>query len=203
MINLLYDNNPANFHFNMKLLNYAATEYAEQHRFYHKFDHIADMILLGKKHFKLSPQQYLAIVFHDIVYNPKSHTNEEDSADHLLVWAGFNCISLVGFIGGEDISTSINIIMDTKGHYYPTCEESREVLDLDLERLARPFQETQFFGDQIRKEFSHLTNKEWIAGRKQFFQHFLSVDPIFNTDYGRTNWEPKARQNVEMTLAMM
>lgn len=193
---------PVERNFNAQLLGYCNFLYSQEGRFYHNFDHITEMIILGKETFHLTFQQYLAILFHDIVYDAKSHINEENSIQRM-----FHLISsLRGPMELSDLQffgVVAAIIKDTKGHFYPTLEASRAVLDLDLERLSRPLAEVQWFTDLIRQEYAHVSDEDFNRGRKEFYRKFLSIDPVFSTDYGRRVWEPKAKENVQILLNMM
>ena len=55
--------------------------YNEPHRFYHTLNHI-EYVLKQLKDAELlkHDELFLAAIFHDIIYNPKSNTNEEESA---------------------------------------------------------------------------------------------------------------------------
>ena len=60
-----------------------ALRYQEKHRHYHHLQHIYDLLKLAERYhdqLKNKLAVYLAIFFHDIVYEPHSSTNEEDSA---------------------------------------------------------------------------------------------------------------------------
>ena len=103
----------------------------------------------------------------------------------------------------ESLDIIENIIMDTKGHFYPTCEESRIVLDLDLERLSRPLNQVQQFSEQIYKEFNFVSRDVYTQNRREFFMKMLMIDPIFSTDFGRKNWEPIVRTNLQISIKMM
>lgn len=196
------DQTPAERNFNAQLLSYCSFLYSEEGRFYHNFDHIKEMIIIGKEIFNLTFQQYLAILFHDSVYDAKSHINEENSIQRM-----FHLISsLRGPMELSDLQffgIVAAIIKDTKGHFYPTLEASRVVLDLDLERLARPLADVQHFSNLIRQEYAHVSDEDFNRGRKEFYRKFLSIDPVFSTDYGRRVWEPKAKENVQILLNMM
>ena len=72
--------------------------YAEPHRAYHNMTHVQDVIasldfLLDGVDSSIAPTTrevailILAAFFHDVIYNPKSSTNEKDSADLFLQFA--------------------------------------------------------------------------------------------------------------------
>lgn len=196
------DQTQAARYFNAQILNYAEKVYSSEGRYYHNFDHISEMIWVGKRTFQLTYKQYIAIIFHDIVYDPKSNINEELSAKQV-----FDVIQ--SFRGGMDyeelryFGDVAAIIRDTKSHYYPTTPESAVVLDLDLERLARPLADVENYGKLIRMEYAHIDDKTFNQGRKEFFQNFLNIEHPFSTPYGRQFWEPKAIENVNALLSKM
>ena len=76
--------------------------YNEPHRYWHNLDHIKNMINCAKSRNILSDDLFLAIVFHDIIYNPKVNNNEEQSAELLCK-----------YIDNEEIKQAI---LDTKTH---------------------------------------------------------------------------------------
>ena len=58
--------------------------YAEPQRFYHRMSHVQHMLDLQHKHAAIITKPatlQLATFFHDVIYNPESGTNEEDSAE--------------------------------------------------------------------------------------------------------------------------
>ena len=62
--------------------------YSEEHRFYHTLRHIASLLTMSAEAMKCDPPKLSspdtvdwAILYHDVVYDAKSKTNEEDSAD--------------------------------------------------------------------------------------------------------------------------
>ena len=196
------DQTPDARNFNAQILGYVQNFYNQPTRFYHNFDHITEMILTGKKTFHLTFKQYLAILFHDLVYNAKSSINESQSARQMFTIIA----ALRGPMSQEDLrffGDVAVIINDTKDHYYPTTEESKVVLDLDLERLARPLPEVEHFSDLIRQEFSHVSDEDFEKGRKDFYQKFLLIEHPFSTEYGRQFWEPKAKENIRLMLDKM
>jgi len=57
--------------------------YLEPHRFYHTLEHLDDICdQLEKKGLGENDALLLATVFHDIIYDPRSPNNEEDSASY-------------------------------------------------------------------------------------------------------------------------
>ena len=54
--------------------------YDEPHRYYHNMDHIIGMLKMAKSEEYLDDELFLAIVFHDIVYDSRRNDNEERSS---------------------------------------------------------------------------------------------------------------------------
>ncbi|MBK6983401.1 MAG: hypothetical protein IPH32_00975 [Bacteroidetes bacterium] len=67
--------------FNSEVMN----AYDEPHRFYHTLEHIEDVLKqLHNADLLKHDELFLAAIFHDIIYNPQSNTNEEDSVEFFL-----------------------------------------------------------------------------------------------------------------------
>ena len=171
-----------------------APYYNEPHRFYHTMDHINFMLDSGNK--LLSREQYMAVLFHDIVYDPKRKDNEEQSASlmYKMLDDGYHTMKENS---GEDVDTIAHIILDTRTHK-ATRPESELVLDLDLLGLASEYGVFKTNSINIRKEYSHLSDAEWNIGRRYFFTELLKK-PIFVTKTFSI-YEKDARQNIQREL---
>ena len=169
--------------------------YSEPHRFYHTIDHIDYMLEHGKK--LMNREQYLAVLFHDIVYDAKRKDNEEKSTSimYKMLDAGYDTMKENS---GEAVDTIANIILDTKTHK-ATRPESEIVLDLDLLGMSESYETFRKNSDNIRKEFSHLSNDEWSIGRSYFFRELLKRPQIFVTNHF-SQYESDARRNIEREL---
>lgn len=115
--------------------------YQEPWRFYHNIDHIFSMIEEGLSMGIIEDELLLAIIFHDIIYDPKSDKNEERSE------ALFN-----NFIYNPKISAAI---LDTKTHK-PSNDLSKKLIELDLSVLNGSFEKFQTFEDKIFKEYQFV-----------------------------------------------
>ena len=187
--------------YNQLLLDFARGRYSEYDRHYHNYNHICEMISIGKTLFNIDEIQYHAIIFHDIVYDGMSSYNEEDSVTEMRRWfKHFKGRMLIPFSDYE-IDTIHTIIMDTKKHFYPTIDKSKEVLDLDLMRLAGRLIDVDKNSGDIRNEFLHVADDQFEIGRRKFFESLKDVPHIFQTFIGRSRWEPVVRKNVESILA--
>jgi predicted metal-dependent HD superfamily phosphohydrolase len=189
---------------NERISQFILPYYDQRHRHYHNLDHITEMLWGAVNYFPdATAEQYTAIYFHDIIYDPKSGFNEADSVTVMRKFFREDKKRCGTTFSNESLDLIENIIMDTKGHFYPTCEESRLVLDLDLERLSRPLNKVQEFSEQIFNEFQFVSRDVYTQNRRDFFMKMLMVDPIFSTDFGRKNWEPIVRTNLQISIKMM
>ena len=185
---------------NKHLLSYIQKEYDKPKRYYHNFDHIAEMLILGLKIFDINKMQYMAIAFHDIVYDTTKTDNEEKSANVMLNWQLDNVDKLDEILTAREMAFAITIIGDTKGHFIASDYDSPIVLDLDLERLSRPYPEVDEYSKLIRLEYEHVDGNVFREGRRKFFEDLLSRGSIMQTDFGRKNWEPAIRRNAALSL---
>lgn len=161
--------------------------YLEPHRHYHSLEHIAAMLHAGRDA-GLDDVQTMAVWFHDAIYDPRSRTNEEDSAalaGERLRSAGWR---------PEDVDRVQRIVLDTKAHR-PTALGAELVLDLDLMSLAAPWPEFARNTLRIRTEHAHIGETEFAAGRAMFFRSMLQRDRLFHSAFGQ-QWEAAARANL-------
>ena len=172
--------------------------YNEPHRHYHNFSHIAMMYDWAREYkIKLSEEQRLAILFHDVHYSvdKKKNTfmgkyvsNEELSADIAQEWCKY-CFE-------EDFVKRVyQIIRDTEIHI-PTIPESNDVLDLDLLGLSFSCIYKDV-GDKIRQEYKHFSNKEFNKGRSDWIESMLKRESIYTGFFASGDYEKNARINLE------
>jgi predicted metal-dependent HD superfamily phosphohydrolase len=165
--------------------------YGELHRHYHAIEHIAAMLHQGRE-LRLSDAQVLAIWFHDAVYEPARSDNEERSAQLARTW-------LLPALPTATVELVASIVLDTKAHA-PSTAEAAPVIDLDLAPLAAPWPQFVANGELIRREYAHVAEAEFAAGRAVFLQRMLARPRIYWTPFGAA-LEPLARANLQRALA--
>ncbi|MCD6019240.1 MAG: adenylyltransferase/cytidyltransferase family protein [Bacteroidetes bacterium] len=140
--------------------------YDEPHRFYHTLAHIEDILKqLHDSDLLKHDELFLAAVFHDIVYNPQSNTNEEDSANLFLNAAKSSSLT-------TDQKEHIRqLILDTK-HHKPTVKFSEEFIKADLAILNSSFDKLITYEKQIFKEFQFVDYKDYKPKRIEVLKHF-------------------------------
>lgn len=168
--------------------------YCEPHRHYHGLPHIADMLFRGRG-LDLNDVQILSIWYHDAIYDPRSESNEEDSA--ALARTHLESIDF----DRDSIGRLEAIVLDTKRHV-PSTAEAAPVIDLDLSSIGADWSIYERNRDNIRREYEWVPQDEFDAGTRKFLEGMLKRDRIFFTDWG-SQFEPKARENMQRALAAM
>lgn len=115
--------------------------YFESHRYYHNYNHINNMLIEANRLNILTDELYLAILFHDIIYDPKSTNNEKMSADFFYQ-----------YMKDDNIKQAI---LETKDHK-PTSELSKQLCYLDLMIVNKDFKDFMTFEHKIFKEYQFL-----------------------------------------------
>lgn len=186
--------------------------YAEPHRRYHTATHI--MFVLRHVHDVAqasaavpSAELIAAAVYHDAIYDPKSHDNEALSAV-----LATNDLAEIGW-STQRCAAVAAMVVATAGHLGDPAVELRDtgnrppetamLLDADLAILGAEPGAYQAYVNGVRAEYAHIADDEWSIGRSGVLQHFLDRSPLFVTDYMRATFEHRARANIEAELAAL
>ena len=143
--------------------------YDEPHRFHHNFEHIENMIQIALAKNILDDELFLAICFHDIIYNPRMMDNEELSAKLFSKYIKNNQV--------------VKAILETKTHK-PTTLLSKKLCELDLQVLHGSFDEFMEFENNIFKEYQFVDFLEYRSKRIEILESLNCVKPEF-IDYVR------------------
>jgi pantetheine-phosphate adenylyltransferase len=130
--------------------------YYEPHRYYHNIDHILDMLnrsLDRYKNVKFYDELTLAIIFHDIIYDPQKNDNEEQSAELFY-----------SFLKNDDIKQAI---LETKNHK-PSTPISYALCELDMYSLYNDFPAFLKNSYNIFKEYQFVDFSVYQARRHDF-----------------------------------
>jgi predicted metal-dependent HD superfamily phosphohydrolase len=185
------------FELAFQLIEYA---YAAPERHYHNVRHVADCLR------ELTPmlpacQDPLAVeaalLFHDYEYNPLRHDNEERSAEE----AGM-ALRAIGWSGAR-IRAVRDLILATRHAAAPATPDAAVVVDVDLAILGKDEDEFDAYERAIRREYAHVPDDAFRAGRAAVLRDFLSRPRIYATDYFADRYEMKARQNLARSLSAL
>jgi predicted metal-dependent HD superfamily phosphohydrolase len=177
----------------------ARLHYAQPHRHYHGTGHLDELIELARRHTPdLDEAEQLALLFHDAVYVPGAARGDNERLSALLMRATVPAFAL----GKVDLDRAGQIIEATT-HAGPPLAEAARVCDLDLWRLASPWEDFQRHALGIRHEYLHLHADEtaFWAARNAFYESMLAKPALFATAYFRDHFEATARENLRRALA--
>ncbi|MBS1728240.1 MAG: hypothetical protein JST51_16090 [Armatimonadetes bacterium] len=171
--------------------------YSEPSRAYHNAVHIATMMQFIQEHIpdeELLPALDLATIYHDLVYDPKSSTNEEDSADLAMK-----------DLGQTPLATRVTeLILSTKRHA-PADDtfESALFVDADLAILGQSSAEYDEYSAAIRNEYDFVADDDYRKGRTEVLERFLLRETIFTTAAFRERFEQSARRNLRREIELL
>ena len=154
-------------------INTVLAMWNESHRSYHNLNHLNDLISqINENKSNFSEKEYeklmLTAMFHDIVYDPSSSTNEEDSANFLMECAIDKY--------SKDILEIKQIILDTKTHN-STTNLSESFNNYDMNIVERDFDQLLDWEKGISEEFSVYPKEQYKEGRLKFLESLLDKYP--------------------------
>jgi predicted metal-dependent HD superfamily phosphohydrolase len=184
------------------LLNQLVAAYSESHRHYHTLQHLREGLALLDAAAPLArhpAEVELAWWFHDAVYDPTRDDNEERSAK----WARDSALA-AGV--AEDVAQRVqSLVLATRhlaGNQAPTDDpDVRLLLDIDLSILGASAGRFDEYERQVRREYAHLDDATWRAGRRRVLQAFLDRPQLYAVPQFREVYEPRARENLRRSLA--
>jgi predicted metal-dependent HD superfamily phosphohydrolase len=135
---------------------------------------------------------YLSIYFHDIIYNPKSSTNEEDSANIFdQLFSSYLDRSLIDKVKLYILETKKHDVIDSNDKYL------QFFIDFDMSVLGRSRAKYVEYATQIRQEYQHVEYEAYCKGRSKILRDFLQqTSSIYATTELRDLYEEVARANV-------
>jgi predicted metal-dependent HD superfamily phosphohydrolase len=177
--------------------------YGEPHRHYHTLDHIGALLMLLDRHIESGNDRdalSLAILYHDVVYEPARQDNEAASAAYAA-----RHLAELGF--PTDRAAKVNrCILATRHGQDATAVDDADMallLDLDLSTLAAPGHAYRSYAQAVRQEYIHVPDALYRAGRKRVLESFLTRESIYLTDRLRVLWERSARANLAAEIATL
>jgi predicted metal-dependent HD superfamily phosphohydrolase len=171
--------------------------YAEPQRHYHDLAHIEDCLgkLADVPDLSAAERAVLteAIWWHDVVYNPTRSDNEELSAQLAEQHAA-----------AEMRDEVARLVRLTRSHQVVAGDKLGAVLiSIDLGILAAEPARYDAYAAAIRREFSHVPDDDYRAGRAGVLQRFAARPIIFPDAAFASKYEQGARENIARELASL
>ncbi|EGC32959.1 hypothetical protein DICPUDRAFT_92502 [Dictyostelium purpureum] len=185
-----------------KWWNIINTRYTEKQRYYHTLTHINELLKLEEQFSsKLKSPETVqwAIWFHDIVYDPTKHDNEDQSAQLFKEFS--NDLKL-----SNELTTRVyNYIMATKNHTSVQTNGDSDLdyfLDFDLSILGTDRETYDQYSTSIRNEYIHIPDHLFKEGRSKILQKFIDAgyQSLFRTNEFREIYGKNSIENLKFEL---
>jgi predicted metal-dependent HD superfamily phosphohydrolase len=169
--------------------------YAEPTRGYHDTLHLREVL---ERLDELGPANravVLAAWFHDGVYDGRPGDEERSAqwAERALPEAG---------VDPATVTEVARLVRLTEQHRPAGGDAAGELLsDADLGILAAGADRYTAYVAAVRREYAHVPDDQFAAGRAAILRDLLAKPTLFHTTYARDNWEDVARANVARELA--
>lgn len=134
----------------------------------------------------------LAAWFHDAVYDAAPEAEERSAR-----WAER---ALPDPPAGE-----VARLVRTTALHLPFDDDTNGCVlsDADLAVLAAAPDRYAGYAADVRREYAHVPDGDFRAGRAQVLRDLLAKPHLFHTGYARARWEARARANVEAEVAAL
>ena len=135
----------------------------------------------------------LAAWFHDGVYD-----GEPGAEDRSAQWAE-------DALRGRPEAGEVARLVRLTEHHRPDPDDREGCVlsDADLAILAAPPERYAEYVADVRREYAHVPDDLFAAGRAAVLRDLLAKPTLFHTAHAREHWEPAARANVEAELAQL
>ncbi|MBN1697706.1 MAG: pantetheine-phosphate adenylyltransferase [Spirochaetales bacterium] len=178
--------------------------YSEKTRAYHTLSHIVrglEEIVGVMDMLQDSDALSCAWWFHDVIYRPHAATNERESAGY----AG-NVLRDAGC--GEGFIAKVTALIRNTDHTGPAIQDDAlkqpdadMIRDIDLSVLGTSWEDFRAYEEKIKSEYSMMSPVEYRDKRTEMLKEMLKRPSIYLSDYFRTRYETRARENIERLLS--
>jgi predicted metal-dependent HD superfamily phosphohydrolase len=166
--------------------------YGEPHRHYHTWSHVLACLDARERIAPFAPLEVdVALWFHDAIYDPRAHDNEDKSAALMIEELG------------DSAKPAVPLVLATKHAAIPETEEARIVVDADLSILGADRETFDAYEIAVRKEYAFVPDDAFRVGRAHVLKSFLDRATIFSTQAARDMWERQARDNLKRSLVAL
>ena len=171
--------------------------YHQFNRHYHNLDHLSVCLREFREIEKYLQNPYavlVALLFHDIIYDPDAEPleNERASCEMAKALCDFN---------EKDHNAIMNHILHTSHQYDGQKDTDTDyVCDIDLAILGYSASAFDQYEQAIRQEYGYFDDDKYKAGRLSFLRKLLDSKAIYKTPYFRMKYEVHARANIERLI---
>jgi predicted metal-dependent HD superfamily phosphohydrolase len=174
--------------------------YADPTRGYHDTRHLTEVLdrldeLAGAgASFDRLPVE-LAAWFHDAVYDGRP-----DAEKRSAHWAE----EVLAAHEPRQAAEVTRLVRLTETHRpAPDDENGCALSDADLAILAAPPERYDEYAADVRREYAHVSDRDFRAGRAAVLADLIDRPHLFHTAHARMHWEAGARANVQAELARL
>lgn len=172
-------------------------------RCYHTFAHasaVVDGVLSLLSDGDAWGPPVLAAWFHDAVYDATAARGVNEGASAVLAARTLTDLGATLTAVGE----VVRLVVATVDHRVRTGDRGGGLLcDADLAVFAADGDAYDAYVAGIRREYAHVSDDEWRAGRARVLRSFLDRDAIYRTPAASERWEARARINISDELGRL
>jgi predicted metal-dependent HD superfamily phosphohydrolase len=169
--------------------------YADPGRGYHDTRHLVEILdrldELAAAGVGFDPTAVaLAAWFHDAVYD-----GERDAEERSAVWAE-------EALSGTPYAAEVARLVRLTETHDPAADDpaGQALCDADLAILASGRERYHAYVAGVRRDYAHLADSDFAAGRAAVLRDLSDRDRLFHTAYARATWEGPARANLAREL---
>lgn len=174
--------------------------YSEPHRRYHTIQHLEECFAhldLARSIAQHASEVELALWFHDAIYDTRRTDNEERSAE----WA--RAAALASGLPIETAERIAGLVLATKHDAVPVGTDAGLLVDIDLAILGSETARFEGYEVQIREEYAWVPESLYQNARRKILQGFVSREQIYSTELFHAEYETRARENINRSLARL
>jgi predicted metal-dependent HD superfamily phosphohydrolase len=179
---------------------YLLGRWAEPQRQYHDTRHLAAVLDVVDRFAHLAPHPdhvRLAAWTHDAVYDPRAEGDANERGSAKVTEALLTALGAPAAVAAE----VARLVRLTAGHDTTADDPDGELLcDADLAILAADGHRYAEYAAAVRREYAHVPDDAFRAGRARILQALLDLPSIYRLPPLRSSWEARARANVTAEL---
>lgn len=177
--------------------------WGEPQRHYHTVDHLAAMLGVVDEqadHADRPDLVCLAVWFHDAVYDPRAPGDANERASAALATGTLTALG----VPSAAIAEVARLVLLTAGHEAdPDDRDGALLCDADLAVLARPAADYDRYATAVRREYAHVPDELFRAGRAAVLRRLLDLPGLYRLPVLARRWESAARANLGRELAAL